>query len=100
MTSLRKREERLVRLFGYDEVDGDVVRSELCHVQGQRELLASKMDALTGVGSALGADIDERELRRTCGAITELLDGAAPDRRIRTLSWRPFSYRSRQLVMK
>ncbi len=79
MTSLRKREERLVRLFGYDEVDGDVVRSELRQLQGQRELLASEMDALTGVGSALGADVDEGDLRRTCGAIAELLDGAGPE---------------------
>ena len=46
MASLRNREERLVRLFGYDEVDTDVVRSEFRQLRSQRELLAEAMDAL------------------------------------------------------
>ncbi|MCY3603973.1 MAG: hypothetical protein OXH12_12950 [Chloroflexi bacterium] len=37
------------------------------------------MDSPKGVGSALDADIDEGDLRRTCGAIAALLDGAAPE---------------------
>lgn len=32
LASLRKREERLVRLFSYDEVDNEVERSEFRHV--------------------------------------------------------------------
>ena len=78
MASLRRREERLVRLFGYDEVDNEVVRSEFRELQRQRELLAEEMDALPRVGSAVDEDIDEGDLRRTCEAIAERLDGAGP----------------------
>ena len=78
MASLQKREERLVRLFGYDEVDNKVVRSEFRQLQRQRELLAEEMDALPRVGSALDEDIDEADLRRACGAIAERLNGAGP----------------------
>ena len=78
MASLRQREERLVRLFGYDEVDNEVVRSEFRQLQRQRELLAEEMDALPRVGSALDEDIDEGDLRRTCAAIAERLDVAGP----------------------
>ena len=78
MASLRKREERLVRLFGYDEVDNEVVRSEFRELQRKRELLAEEMDALPRVGSAVDEDIDEGDLRRACGAIAERLNGAGP----------------------
>ncbi len=78
VASLRKREERLVRLFGYDEVDSEVVRAEFRDVQRRREVLASELTALTTPRS-VGGDIDEDALRRTCSAIAERLNGAGPE---------------------
>lgn len=79
MASLSKQEERLVRLFGYDEVDSRTVRAEFREVQRRRQLLAEELDALPRVGSALDEEVDERNLRRVCGAIAERLDGAGPE---------------------
>ena len=79
LASLSKREERLVRLFGYDEVDGDVVRLEFRQLQRQRQLLTEELDALPRVGSALDEEVDEGDLRRACGVMVERLDGAGPE---------------------
>lgn len=46
LASLRKREERLVRLYGYGDVDNDVVRAELVEVRRQREMLTEETEAL------------------------------------------------------
>ena len=79
IASLAKREERLVKLFGYDEVDGKIVRAEFREVQRQRQLLAEEMDALPRVGSALDEEVDEGDLRRACGLMVKRLDGAGPE---------------------
>ena len=78
ITSLREREERLVQLFGYGEVDSEVVRAEFQDVQRRREVLAEQMAALTGPTVGLDADIDEDSLRRACAAIAARLDSAGP----------------------
>ncbi len=76
VASLRKREERLVKLFGLGEVDGDVVKAEIKDVQRQREVLAGELAALTRCRSGVGQDIDEDALRRACAAVAGRLDGA------------------------
>ena len=77
--SLRKREERLVRLFGYDEVDVEVVRAELRDVQRRREVLTGAMEALARPQLAWDERIDDAGLRRVCEAIAARLDGAGPE---------------------
>ncbi len=79
IASLRKREERLVRLFGYDEIDSEVVRAEFRDIQRRREVLSNELAALTNPRSDLSEDIDERALRRTCAAVAAHLDGAGSD---------------------
>ena len=79
LASLAKREERLVRLFGYDEVDSEVVRAEFRDIQRRREVLSNELAALTSLRSDLSEDIDERALRRTCAAVAAHLDGAGSD---------------------
>ena len=76
---LGKREERLVRLFGYDEVDSEVVRAEFRDLQRRREVLSNELAALTSPRSDLSEDIDKRALRRTCAAVAAHLDGAGSD---------------------
>ena len=78
MGALRKREERLVQLFGYDEVDSEVVRAQFRDVQRQREAIAGEVAALTSLSSGMAENIDEDALRQTCAAIAERLDGAGP----------------------
>ena len=79
LASLGEREERLVRLFGYDEVDSEVVRGEFRDIQRRREVLSNELAALTNPRSDLSEDIDERALRRTCAAVAAHLDGAGSD---------------------
>ena len=79
LASLGEREERLVRLFGYDEVDSEVVRAEFRDIQRRREVLSKELGALTNPRSGLSEDIDERALRRTCAAVAAHLDGAGSD---------------------
>ena len=76
VASLREREERLVELFGFGEVDSEVVRSQLRDVQRRRGVLASRIAALTGPAVEVDPDLDEDSLRHTCAAIAERLDGA------------------------
>ena len=85
VASLRKREERLVRLFGYDEVDTEVVRAELQDVQRRREALTGAMDALARPQPAWDEHIDEAGLQRVCASIAARLDGAGPEERERVL---------------
>ena len=79
LATLKKREERLVRLFGYDEVDSTVVRAELREVQRQREVLSAELETLARPASALAAGVDEDGLRQVCATIAARLDGAEPE---------------------
>ncbi|MDE2668033.1 MAG: recombinase family protein [Chloroflexota bacterium] len=79
LATLNKREERLVRLFGYDEVDGTVVRAELREVQRQREVLSAELETLARPASAVAAGVDEDGLRQVCATIAARLDGAEPE---------------------
>lgn len=81
MALLRKREERLVRLFGYGEVDSEVVRAEVQDVKRRRETLGGELAALTRRRAGMGRDFDEEALRRTCAAVAECLDGAGTDKK-------------------
>ena len=76
LAALRKREERLVQLFGYEEVDSAVVRQEFRDVQRRRDMLAGERAALAGTRSAVSEDIDEDALRRACARIADRLEGA------------------------
>ena len=74
LKSLEKREERLVRLFGFGEVDEAAIRPALAEVRRER-------DATTGELAALeprpqGEVLDETALRATCAAIAERLEHA------------------------
>ena len=77
--ALRKREERLVQLFGYDEVDSEVVRAEFRDVQCRREVLAGELAALESPRAGAREDIDEDALRRTCSTIVARLDRAGSE---------------------
>ncbi len=79
LATLKKREERLVQLFGYDEVDGTVVRAELREVQRQREALSAELETLARPASAIAAGVDEADLRQVCATIAARLDGAEPE---------------------
>ncbi|MCY3882572.1 MAG: hypothetical protein OXG61_10675 [Chloroflexi bacterium] len=76
LAALRKREERLVQLFGYEEVDSAVVRQEFRDVQRRRDLLAGERAALAGTQSAVCDGIDEDALRQACARIADRLEGA------------------------
>lgn len=76
LAALRKREERLVQLFGYEEVDSAVVRREFRDVQRRRDMLAGERAALAGTRSAVCDDIDEDALRQACARIADRLEGA------------------------
>ena len=78
LASLRKREERLVQLFGYDEVDGEVVRAQFREVQRRRATLDAELASLTSPRTSLGEDVDEDALRRVCEAIAARLNVAGP----------------------
>ena len=79
LATLKKREERLVRLFGYDEVDGTVVRGELREVQREREVLSAELGTLSRPASTIAAGVDEDGLRQVCATIVARLDGAEPE---------------------
>ncbi len=78
LAALQRREERLVRLFGYDEVDGDVVRAQFREVQQRRAMLNGELASLTSARTPLGEDVDEGLLHEACAAIAARLDEAGP----------------------
>lgn len=79
VASLRKREERLVRLFGYGEVDSEVVRAEVQEVKRQREMHSAELGALVKRRAGVGRAVDEEAIRRTCAAVVECLERAGSD---------------------
>ena len=85
VASLQKREERLVRLFGYGEVDDTVIRAELSEVRRQHALLAERLDSVKPVEINHFSTIDEAALRSACAMVAERLDGASPEDRERVL---------------
>jgi hypothetical protein len=85
VASLRKREERLVRLFSYDDLDDDVVPAKLQDVQRHRATLTDEIDTLAHPRRPLHADVDEIGLRRACEAVAERLDRAGPEDHERVL---------------
>jgi site-specific DNA recombinase len=78
LASLRKREGRLVRLYGYGEVDSDVVRTELLDMRRQREVLTEELETLARPEQS-HVSVDETSLRRACAAVAEHLDHAGPE---------------------
>ena len=76
IATLRAREERLIRLFGYDEVDGDLVRAEFREVQRRRESFAAQLAALERPRPIRLDDIDQEALYETCSGIAARLEGA------------------------
>ena len=85
LATLKKREERLVRLFGYDEVDSTVVRAELREAQRQRDVLSTELETLARPASAIAAGVNEAGLRQVCATIAARLDGAEPEQYERVL---------------
>ena len=89
IASLKKREEKLVRLFSYDDVDDEVVRRELQGLQRQRTTLTDELESLPRPGASLPAGVDEAALRRICEAVAERLDGGGPEDQERVGKRRP-----------
>ena len=89
VSSLKKREEKLVRLFSYDDVDDEVVRRELQGLQRQRTTLTDELESLPRPGASLPAGVDEAALRRICEAVAERLDGGGPEDQERVGKRRP-----------
>ena len=77
LASLGEREERLVRLFGYDEVDSEVVRAEFRDIQRQREVLSNELAALTNPRSCPRTSMNAPSVERA--AVAAHLDGAGSD---------------------
>jgi len=81
---LQKREERLVRMFGFEEVDETTVRNELRDIRRQRDALTVDLESLKNV-SGHGIAVDEVGLRDACASIAEYLDGASSNRQDQVL---------------
>jgi hypothetical protein len=84
LASLRQREERLVRLFGYGEVDEATIRAELTEVRRQQGLAANRLDAVRPLVSQ-ASELDEGALRTACATVAKRLDDAGPEERERVL---------------
>ncbi|MXZ45689.1 MAG: hypothetical protein F4Z08_01635 [Chloroflexi bacterium] len=85
IASLQKREEKLVSLYSYEGVDGDIVRRELEGLRRERTTLTDEFELLTCRAAALEPAVDEATLRTACDAIAQRLDGAGPDDQVRVL---------------
>ncbi|MYH40927.1 MAG: hypothetical protein F4150_03995 [Chloroflexi bacterium] len=85
IASLQKREEKLVNLYSYEGVDGDIVRRELEGLRRERTTLTDEFELLTCRAAALEPAVDEATLRTACDAIAQRLDGAGPDDQVRVL---------------
>ncbi len=79
LATLKTREERLVSLFGYGEVDSTVVRAQLREVQARRQVLGAELETLARPVSAIAARVDEADLRQVCATIAARLDAAGPE---------------------
>ncbi|RJQ07831.1 MAG: recombinase family protein [Dehalococcoidia bacterium] len=84
VAELRKREERLIRMFGFEEVDEPTVRSELRDARRQRDALTAELASLKNVLRGEVA-FDEAGLRRACASVAEHLAGASSDRQEQVL---------------
>jgi len=84
VAALQKREERLVRMFGFEEVEETTVRNELRDVRRQRDAMAVDLESLKNV-SGHGIAVDEVGLRDACASIAEHLDGASSNRQDQVL---------------
>ena len=76
---LKKREERLVRMFGFEEVNEETVRGELRDARRQREALTVERDSLKSA-SRTDWSVDGAALKRACASVARRLDDADEDR--------------------
>ena len=76
LTSLAAREQRLVTLFSYGEVDEKVIRSQIADVRRQQIVLNDRLRSLRPALRVTPPPIDEARLTRTCQAIGRWLDQA------------------------
>lgn len=83
LKSLEKREERLVRLYGFGEVDESAIRPALAEVRRERDATNAELAALEP--KALGEVLDESAVRAVCAAIAERLEHADEAHRDLTL---------------
>ena len=89
IASLRKREERLVKLFGFDEVDSEVVREEFRDVQRRREVLSERWRHSPALNRPCAMPSTRMPF---VGAVQSLPRvWTALDQRSRNWFWRPFS---------
>ncbi len=76
LKSLKKREARLVRLFGYGEVNEDVVETELADIRRQQEVITERLKSLRRLDASAYGAMDEAALHSACTAVGAWLDRA------------------------
>ncbi|MGE0705025.1 MAG: recombinase family protein [Vicinamibacterales bacterium] len=76
VASLAARENRLVTLFSYGEVDEKVIRAQIAEVRREQIVLNDRLRSLRPAPRSLPASIDEARLIRTCQAVARWLDQA------------------------
>ena len=76
LKSLKKREARLVRLFGYGEVNEDVVETELADIRRQQEVITERLKSLQPLDASAYGAMDEAALHSACTAVGAWFDRA------------------------
>jgi site-specific DNA recombinase len=76
LAELAEREKRLVRLFGFGEVDESVVREQLADVRWQRTALEERLRPLRGAGLSAVGPFDRSKLTAACRAVADWLEHA------------------------
>ena len=73
LASLAAREQRLVTLFSYGEVDEKVIRTQIADVRREQIVLNDRLRSLRPTSRTLPSSIDEARLMRTCETVANWL---------------------------
>lgn len=76
LAALAAREQRLVTLFSYGEVDEQVIRAQIADLRREQLVLTDRLRSLRPVPRLLPSPIDEARLTRICEAVGRWLDQA------------------------
>jgi site-specific DNA recombinase len=76
LESLAAREQRLVTLFSYGEVDEKVIRTQIADVRREQVVLNDRLRSLRPTPRIQPVSIDEVRLTRACQAVSRWLDQA------------------------
>lgn len=85
VAELRKRDERLVRMFSFEEADEATIRGELREVRQQRDTLVAELKSLKHVSIHPSQEIDGDALRDVCASVAQHLDTADEHRHAQVL---------------